>query len=189
MKSKKINLCKTSVYRRCSTSGLPWQQASGFSYTDISISSVQSPSCIRLFVTPRTTAHQASLCITNSWSLLKLMSIESVMPSNHLILCHPLLLLPSIFPSIKVFSNESALCIRGQSTGVSASASVLPMNIHDWIISMDAEKWISHYPSKHISKVRQATNLKLGNVFQTWWGGGGGPIKVGELSIWLMCLE
>ena len=74
-------------------------------------SSVQSLSCVRLFETPWTTARQASLSITNSWSLLKLISIESVMPSNHLILCHPLLL-PSIFPSIGVFSNESALCIR-----------------------------------------------------------------------------
>ena len=66
----------------------------------------------RLFVTPWTTVRQASLSITNSRSLLKLMSIESVMPSSNLILCHPLLLLPSIFPSIGVFSNESALCIR-----------------------------------------------------------------------------
>ena len=62
-------------------------------------------------MTPWTTAHQASLSITNSWSLLKLMSIESVMPSNHLILCYPLLFLPSIFPSISVFPNESVLCI------------------------------------------------------------------------------
>ena len=67
---------------------------------------------VRLFVTPWTTARQASLSITNSRSLPKLMSIETVMPSNHLILCHPLLLLPSIFPSIRVFSNESALRIR-----------------------------------------------------------------------------
>ena len=151
MKIEKINLCKTSVYRRCSTSGLPWQQASGFSYTDINISSVQSLSCIRLFVTPRTAAHQAFLCITNSWSLLKLMSIESVMPSNHLILCHPLLLLSSIFPSIKVFSNESALCIRGQSTGVSASASVFPMNIQDWF-PLGWTGWIS-LQSKGLSRV------------------------------------
>ena len=63
-------------------------------------------------VTPRTATHQASLSITHSWSLLKLMASESVMPSNHLILCHPLLLLPSVFPSIRVFSNESALRIR-----------------------------------------------------------------------------
>ena len=73
---------------------------------------VQSLSCIQLFATPWTAAHQASLSFTISLSLLKLMSIESVIPFNHLILCHPLLLLPSIFPSIRVFSNESALCIR-----------------------------------------------------------------------------
>ena len=70
-------------------------------------SSVQSLNHVQLFATPRTAAGQASLSITNSWSLLKLMSIESVMPSNHLILCHPLLLPPSIFPSIRVFSKES----------------------------------------------------------------------------------
>ena len=87
-------------------------------------SPVQSLSHVRLFVTPLTAAHQASLSITNYWSLLKLMSIESVMSSNHLIFCHPLLLLPSIFPSIRVFSSESV-------NGVSASASVLPMIIQD----------------------------------------------------------
>ena len=76
------------------------------------LSSVQSLNRVWLFATPITTARQASLSITNSWSSPKLMFIESVMPSNHLILCHPLLLLPSIFPSIRVFSNESALRIR-----------------------------------------------------------------------------
>ena len=75
-------------------------------------SSVQSLSRVWLFETPWRAACQASLSITNSWSFPKLMSIESVMPFNHLILCHPLLLLPSIFPSIRVFSNESDLCIR-----------------------------------------------------------------------------
>ena len=73
--------------------------------------SVQSLSHVQLFVTTWTAAHQASLSITNSWSLIKLMSIESVMPSNHLILCHPLLLPPSVFPSIRVFSKESVLHI------------------------------------------------------------------------------
>ena len=73
--------------------------------------SVQSLSCVRLFVTTRTAARQASLSFTNSQSLLKLMFIESVMPSSHLILCHPCLLPPSIFPSIRVFSNDSVLCI------------------------------------------------------------------------------
>ena len=76
---------------------------------DEKFSLVTSLSHVRLFVTPWTKARQASLSITNSQSLLRLMSIESVMPSNHLILCHPLLLLPSIFPSIRVFSNELAL--------------------------------------------------------------------------------
>ena len=76
------------------------------------VSSVQSLSCVQLFATPWTAAHQASLSITKSLSLLRLMSIESVMPSNHLILCHHLLLPPSIFPSIRVFSNESVPSIR-----------------------------------------------------------------------------
>ena len=76
------------------------------------LSSVQALSQLRLFVIPWTAACQASLSITNSWSLLKLMSFESVMPSSHLILCCPLLLSPSIFPSIRVFSSESVLCIR-----------------------------------------------------------------------------
>ena len=78
----------------------------------IHFSSVQSLSLVQLFATPWTAAHQASLSITNFQSLLKFMSIESVMPSNRLILCCTLLLLPSIFPSIRVFSSESALCIR-----------------------------------------------------------------------------
>ena len=77
-----------------------------------SVQSVQSFSHVQFFATPWTVACQASLSITNSWSLLKLMSFKSVMPSNHLILCHPLFLLPSVFPSIRVFSNELALCIR-----------------------------------------------------------------------------
>ena len=80
-------------------------------YIDLS-SSVQSLSCVRLFATPWTAARQASLSITNSRSIPKLMSVESVIPSNHLILCHPLLLLPSIFPSIRIFSNELVVCIR-----------------------------------------------------------------------------
>ena len=97
----------------------------------ILLSSVQLLSCVRLFATPWTAAHHASLSITNSHSLLKLMSTESVMLSNHLILCCPLLLPPSIFPSIGVFSNESVLCIRWPNIGVSASESVFSMNIQD----------------------------------------------------------
>ena len=78
----------------------------------IQFSSVESLSCVWLFATPWTAARQASMSITNSWGLLKRISIELVMPFNHLILCHPLFLLPSIFPSIRVFSSESLLCIR-----------------------------------------------------------------------------
>ena len=96
-------------------------------YSSAQFCSVQPLSHVQLFVTPWTTALQASLPITNSESLLKFMSIESVMSSEHLIFCCPLLLSPSIFPSIRVFSNESG----GQRIGVSALASVLPMNIQD----------------------------------------------------------
>ena len=104
--------------------------------------SVQSLSHVWLFSILWTGARQASLSITNSRSLLKLMSIESVMPSNHLILYCPLLLLPSIFSSIRVFSNESVLHIRWPNTGLSASASVLPMNIQDWF-PLGRTGWIS----------------------------------------------
>ena len=98
-------------------------------------SSVQSRSCVRLFVTPWTEAHQASLYITNSQTLLKLMSIESVMPSNHLILYCPLLLPPSILPSIRVFSNESALHIRWPNYW-SFSSSISPSNDYSGLITL-----------------------------------------------------
>ena len=97
-------------------------------------SSILLLSRVRLFATPWTAARQASLSITNSWSLLKLMSIASVMPSNHLILCHPLLLLPSIFPSIRVFSNELVLCIRWPKHW-SFSFSISPSNEYSGLIS------------------------------------------------------
>ena len=106
----------------------------------IQFSSVQSLSHVRLFATPWTAAHRASLSITNSRSPPKPMSIESVMPSNHLILCHPLLLLPSIFPIIKVFSNDSALCIRGPKYW-SFSFNISPSNEHPGLISFG--EWIS----------------------------------------------
>ena len=92
-------------------------------------------------MTTWTAACQASLSITNSWSLLKLMSIKSVMLSNHLILCHPLLLLPSIFPSIRVFSNESALCIRW-SEYWSFSFNISPSNEHLGLISFRMD-WLN----------------------------------------------
>ena len=100
----------------------------------IHFSSAQSLSRVRLFATPCTAARQTSLSITNSRSSLKLMSIESVMPSNHLILCHPLLLPPSIFPSIRVFSNESALPIRWPKYW-SFSLNISPSNEHPGLIS------------------------------------------------------
>ena len=98
------------------------------------LSSVQLLSHVQLFATPWTAAHQASLSITNSQSPPKPMSIESVMPSIHLTLCHPLLLLPSIFPSIRVFSNESALCVRWPKYW-SFSFSISPSNEHPGLIS------------------------------------------------------
>ena len=98
------------------------------------VTSVQLLGHVQLFVTPWTAACQTSLSITNSQSLLKLMSIESMMPSNHLIVYHPLLLLPSIFPSIRIFSNESVLCIRWPKYW-SFSFSISPSNEHSGLIS------------------------------------------------------
>ena len=100
----------------------------------VQFSSVQSLSCVRFFATPWIAARQASLSITNSWSLLKLMPIESVMPSSHLIPCCPLLLLPPIPPSIRVFSNESTLCMRWPKNW-SFSFSISPSNEHPGLIS------------------------------------------------------
>ena len=100
----------------------------------IVISSVQSLNRVRLFATPWTAARQASLSITNSWSLLKLVSIASMMPSNHLILCHRLFLLPSIIPGGQVFTNESVLCIRWPKHW-SFSLSISPSNEYSGLIS------------------------------------------------------
>ena len=107
----------------------------------VQFSSVQSLSHVQLFATPWTAACQASLSITNSWSLLKLMCIESVMPSSHLILCHPLLLLPPMLPSIRVFPNESTL--RTSWTKYwSFSFSISPSNEHPGLISLRME-WLA----------------------------------------------
>ena len=116
--------------------------------------------------TPWTTARQASLSITNSWSSLKLMSIESVMPSNHLILCRPLLLLPWITPSIRVFSNESALNLYElwwPKYWVSALASILPMNTQDWS-PLKWTDWIS-LQSKGLSRVFSNTTVQKHQFF------------------------
>ena len=141
-----------------------------------SISSVQSLSQVWLFATPWTAARQASLSITNPWSLLKLMSIESVMPSNHLILCCPLLLLPSIFPSIRVFSNESVLHIRWPKYW-SFSFNISPSNEYSGLISFRVD-WsdllavqgtlkslLQHHSSKasillfHVIRLKWATKI------------------------------
>ena len=105
-----------------------------------SFNSVQSLSCVRLFETPWTVACQASLSVIDSWSLLKLRPIESVMPLNNLILCHPLLLPCSIYPSIRVFSNESALCIRWPKYW-SFSFSIIPSNEYSALISFRMDQF------------------------------------------------
>ena len=128
-------------------------------------SSVQSHSRVQLFVASWITAHQASLSITNSWSSLKLMSIEWVMPSSHLILCHPLLLLPPIPPSIRVFSMSQLFTQSGQSIGVSASASVLPMNTQDRS-PLEWTGWIS-LESKGLSRVFSNTTVQKYQFFGT----------------------
>ena len=124
---------------------------------------VQWLSHVRLFVTPWTAACWASLSFTISQSLLKLMSIESTMPSNHLILCFPRLLLPSIFPNIRVFSSELALGIGGQNFGASASASVLPLNVQGWF-PLGLTSLIC-LPSKELSKVFSSTTVQKHQFF------------------------
>ena len=125
----------------------------------LQFSSVQSLSRVQLFATPWTIARQASLSTTNSWSLLKLMSIESVMLSNHLILCCPLLLMPSIFPVITVFSSESALRIRWPKYW-SFSFNISPSNEHsgmisfriDWLDLLEVQGTLESLPQHHSSK-------------------------------------
>ena len=126
-------------------------------------SSVQSLSHVRLCAIPWITACQASLSITNSRSSLKLMSIKLVMLSSHLILCRPLLLLPPIPSSIRVFFNESPLRMRWLNIGVSASASVLPMNTQDWS-PLGWTGWIS-LQSKELSRVFSNTTVQKHQFF------------------------
>ena len=121
-------------------------------------SSIQSLSCVQLFTTPWTVALQALLSITNSQSPPKSMSIESVMPSNHLILCNPLLLLPSIFPSVRVFPISQFFASGGWNVRVSASASVLPVNIQDWS-PLEWTGWIS-LQSRGLSRVFSNTTVQ-----------------------------
>ena len=128
-------------------------------------SSVQSLSYVWLFAIPWTSASQTSLSITNSQSPPKPMFIESAMPSNHLILWRPILLLPLIFPGIRVFSNESALCIRYQSIGVSASASVPSVKTQDWS-TLGWTGWIS-FQSKGLSRVFSKVTVQRHQSFGT----------------------
>ena len=127
------------------------------------VSSVQSLSFVRLSVTPRTTAGQASLSISKSQSLLRLMSIMSVMPSNHLILCCPLLP-PSIFPASRSFPVSWFFTSGAPSIGVSASASVLPMNIQDWF-PLGLTGWIS-LQYKGLSRVFSNTTVQKASILQ-----------------------
>ena len=137
--------------------------------------SVQWLSRVQLFVIPWTAARQASLSITNSWSLLTLMFIESVMPSNHLILCRPFLL-PSIFPSIRVFSDESALCIRWPKYW-SFSFNISPSNEHSGLISFDMD-WLDLLAVQGTLKsLLQHRSSKASILWHTatkqqGWGGG-----------------
>ena len=128
-------------------------------------SSVQCLSHVQLFVTPWTAARQASLFITNSWSLLKLTSTEMVMASNHLIFCQRFCFMPSIFPNIRVFSNETVQSFTsgGQHIGVSASTSVLPMNIQGWF-PLGWTGWISLL-SKQLSRVFSNTTVQKHQFF------------------------
>ena len=128
----------------------------------VSVSSVQSLSHVQLFVTPWITAHQASLSITNSQSSLKFMSIESVMPSSHLILSRPLLLLPPTPPSIRIFSNETTLRMRWPKYW-SFSFSISPMNTQDWS-PLEWTGWIS-LQSKGLSRVFFNTTVQKHQFF------------------------
>ena len=130
-----------------------------------SVSSVQSLSRVRLFVTPWTAAHQASLSITKSWSLLKLMSIELVMPSNHLILCHPISSCLQSFPVSECFPKSQFFASGDQSFGASASASVFPRNIKDWF-PLGWTGWIS-LQSKGLSRVFSNTAVQKHEFFST----------------------
>ena len=123
---------------------------------------VQSLSCVLLFVTPWTAVCQVSLSSTVFWSLLEVLSIESVMSSNHLIFCHPLLLLPSVFPSIRVFSNESVLCIRWPKYW-SFSFSISPSNEYSGLISFRLD-WLQ---SKGLSRVFSNTTVQKHQFFGT----------------------
>ena len=144
----KTNISKALKFKR-------WPNDILTIFSSVQFSSVQSLSRVWLFATPWIAARQASLSITISWSSLRLMSIESVMPSSHLILCHPLLLLPPIPPSIRSFSNESTLPWGGQSTGASALASFLLTKSQGWSPS----EWTGSNQERSTSRLSIVTLL------------------------------
>ena len=150
---------KKSQSSKCSFKKIYWSRV------HLQFSLVQSLSRVRLFAAPWIAARQASLSITNSWSSHKLTSIESVMPSSHLILCRPLLLLPPIPPSVRVFSMSQLFAWGGQRTGVSALASVLPKNTQDWS-PLEWTGWIS-LQSKGLSRVFSNTTVQKHKIFGT----------------------
>ena len=141
---------------------IPWTEEP-VGYSPVQFSSFQSLSHVRLLATPWIAACQASLSITNSQSPPKPMSTKSVMPSNHLILCRPLLLLPPILPSMRLFPRNQRFASGGQSIGVSASASVLPMNTQDWS-PLGWTGWIS-LQSKGLSRVFSDTIFQKHQFF------------------------
>ena len=136
-----------------------------FMSSELQFSSVQSLSRVRLFATPRTAARQASLSISNSRSSLRLMSIESVMPSSHLILCHPLLLLPPILPSIRVFSSESTLRMRWPKYWT-FSFSIIASKEHPGLISFKMN-WLVFLHSKGLSRVFSNITVQKHQFFGT----------------------
>ena len=155
-----VNIYQTSaLHSSCELSSSPLKSQTSTHFL-AQFSSVQSLSCVQLFVTLWTAACQTSLSITNSQSLLKLMSIELVMPSNYLILCHPLLFVPSIFPSISVFSKESVLRIRWPKYW-SFSFSISPSNKYsrlisfkfDWFDLLAVQGTLKSFLHHHSSKV------------------------------------
>ena len=142
-----------------------WGFAFPTSFPVYQFSSVQSLSCVWLFATPWIAARQASLSITNSQSSLQLTSIESVMPSSHLIVCRPLLLLPSVFPRSGSFPVSQFFASGGESIGVSASTSILPMNIRGWF-PLGWTGWIS-LQYKRLSRVFSNTRVQKHQFFGT----------------------
>ena len=159
------NLRLSARHSTATLSGIPIPTCFQFSKF-----SIQSLSHVQLFATSWTAALQASLSVTNSWSLLKLMSIESAILSNHLSLCCSLFLLHSIFPSIRVFPMSQFFASGGQNFGVSASASVLPMNSQD-SFPLGLTGWIS-LQSKGLSRVFSNTTVQKHQLFSA------------QLSLW-----